>query len=254
MLTPAATRQASVAAHICWKVADDHTRPWPADAHVHAPHLPGTARLTTAAARHRRAVPRGRPAAYGRCRRGPVRGRTGQLRPDPPRTGFGAHRRSHRRLGGRHDRRANIVGELGMLTGQGTFLACEAREPSQVIVVPQPTVRELVATVPEISDVLVTAFAARRRLLIEWGEGGLTIVGSEDDTDTVRLLEFARHSSVPYRFARPDRPCDGRAPRPGCRRAAVCRRSGGHRHRPHAHTTVPAGHRRRPRHGPADAR
>lgn len=94
----------------------------------------------------------------------------------------------------------NVIGELGMLMGQGTFLAGVARERSQVIVVPQVTVRHLVATVPEISDAIVTAFAARRRLLIEWNEGGLRIVGRDDDPRTVRLLEFASRNRVPYRY------------------------------------------------------
>ena len=94
----------------------------------------------------------------------------------------------------------NLVGELGMLMGQGTFLAAEACEPSRVIVVPQRRVLELVATVPELSDVIVTAFAARRRLLIEWGEGGLVIVGSQNDAGTRRLLQFAGRSKLPHRF------------------------------------------------------
>lgn len=94
----------------------------------------------------------------------------------------------------------DFVGELGMLTGQDTFFAGVAGEPSHVIVVPQATLRELVATVPEISDAVVTAFAARRRLLIEWGEGALVIVGRESDPETVRLLEFASRSALAHRF------------------------------------------------------
>ncbi|MEN9229335.1 MAG: hypothetical protein Q6L68_00390 [Thermostichus sp. DG02_5_bins_236] len=53
----------------------------------------------------------------------------------------------------------NFCGELGMLSGQGTFLACVAAEPVKVLIGPQSDVLHLVATVPEISDLLVTAFA-----------------------------------------------------------------------------------------------
>ena len=94
----------------------------------------------------------------------------------------------------------NFAGELGMLMGRGTFLACEAAEPSRVIVVPQAKVLDLVATVPEVADAIVTAFAARRRLLIEWQQGGLTIVGREGDARTVALLEFASRNRIPHRF------------------------------------------------------
>lgn len=96
----------------------------------------------------------------------------------------------------------HFVGELGLLMRQSTFLACVAAEPSTVLVVPQDAVRRLVATVPEVSDVLVTAFAARRRALIRWGEGGLVIIGDKGDPATLRLVEFAARSKLPYRMVK----------------------------------------------------
>lgn len=93
-----------------------------------------------------------------------------------------------------------FTGELGMLMKQGTFLACVAAEPSQVVVVSQQAVRSLVATVPEVSDVIVTAFAARRRLLIAWGEGGVIVVGRENDPESLRLRAFATRNGLPHRF------------------------------------------------------
>ena len=94
----------------------------------------------------------------------------------------------------------NMLGELGLLIGQGTFLAGVVADPTRAIVVPQATLRELVSTVPEVADVVVTAFAARRRLLIEWGTGGLNIVGAEDDPKAMRLREFVSRNRIPYAF------------------------------------------------------
>ncbi len=90
-------------------------------------------------------------------------------------------------------------GELGMLMGQKTFLAGQAQTDCDVIVVPQATVRQLIATVPEAGDVIVGAYAARRRLLIEWGAGGLLIVGKSRNRAN-SLLEFASRSRIPYRW------------------------------------------------------
>ncbi len=87
-----------------------------------------------------------------------------------------------------------------MLMGQKTFFAGIACTECAVIVVPQDTLRTLIATVPEVSDVIITAFAARRRLLMEWGEGGLVIVGDEGDKTAMRLLEFASRSQIPHRW------------------------------------------------------
>ena len=94
----------------------------------------------------------------------------------------------------------NFLGELGMLMGQKTFLAAVACEDGQAIIVPQAKLRELVATVPEISDIVVTAFAARRRLLMEWNEGGLVIAGGENEPCALSLREFASRNLIPHRF------------------------------------------------------
>ena len=94
----------------------------------------------------------------------------------------------------------NFMGELGMLMGQKTFLAAEACQDGQAIIVPQAKLRELVATVPEVSDVVVMAFGARRRLLMEWNEGGLIIVGNDSEPCALRLREFASRSQIPHRW------------------------------------------------------
>lgn len=94
----------------------------------------------------------------------------------------------------------NFVGELGMLMGQRTFFAAEIGEKADVISIKNPVIRDLIATLPEFSDIIVTAFAARRRLIMEWGEGRLSIVGDPSNRTTLRLLEFATRSLVPHRF------------------------------------------------------
>lgn len=69
-----------------------------------------------------------------------------------------------------------------------------------MISVPVEALRQLISTVPEVGDPIVSAFAARRRLLGRWGEGGLVIVGREDDPLTTRLRSFADRNVVPHRF------------------------------------------------------
>ncbi len=101
----------------------------------------------------------------------------------------------------------NLIGELGMLAGQGTFLAGVACDDVQATIVPRASFLRLIATVPELSDLVVTAFAARRRLLIEWGDGGLTIVGQDNDAATAGLLAFVSRSRIPFRYVdRSDEP------------------------------------------------
>ncbi|MDC7997984.1 FAD-dependent oxidoreductase [Gilvibacter sediminis] len=97
-----------------------------------------------------------------------------------------------------------FVGEIGMLMGQKTFLAGIADCPTTLIRVPSERILELISAVPELGDILVRAFTARRHMLIEWGEGGIVLVGEVNNSKTNRLLEFLNRSRIPHRFVNID--------------------------------------------------
>ena len=92
----------------------------------------------------------------------------------------------------------DFVGELGMLMGQRAFLPGVATEETAVLRVRVEELRRLVEISGELSDVLLSAFDARRRLLTRIGEGGLVLAG-DDDRDLHRLQEFAERNQLPYR-------------------------------------------------------
>lgn len=92
----------------------------------------------------------------------------------------------------------DFVGELGMLMGQRAFLPGVAMEGTAVLRVRVEELRRLMAISGELSDVLLSAFDARRRLLTRLGEGGLVLAG-DDDRDLHRLQEFAERNQLPYR-------------------------------------------------------
>jgi thioredoxin reductase (NADPH) len=96
--------------------------------------------------------------------------------------------------------------ELGLLTGQAVFVACVVREAGEVLLIPAAAVQEIIATMPGLSDVLVTAFAARRRLLMHSAASTLTIVGPEASPGVLRLNEFATRNRIPHRWLAPDDP------------------------------------------------
>jgi thioredoxin reductase (NADPH) len=92
----------------------------------------------------------------------------------------------------------DFVGELGMLMGQRAFLPGVAMEETAVLRVRVEELRRLVEISGELSDVLLSAFDARRRMLKSMGEGGLVLAG-DDDRDLHRLQEFAERNQLPYR-------------------------------------------------------
>lgn len=99
-----------------------------------------------------------------------------------------------------------FIAELGLLTGQRVFVACVVREAGEVLLVPAAAVQEIIATLPVLSDVLVTAVAVRRRLLMRSAASTLTIVGPETSPDVLRLNEFAARNHIPHRWLVPDDP------------------------------------------------
>jgi len=92
----------------------------------------------------------------------------------------------------------DFVGELGMLMGQRAFLPGVAMAETEVLRVRVDELRRLVEVSAELSDVLLSAFDARRRLLMRMSAGGLVLAG-DDDRDLHRLQEFAERNQLPYR-------------------------------------------------------
>ena len=99
-----------------------------------------------------------------------------------------------------------FVGELGLLTGQTAFLACEVTEAGRVLCIPPRKVRKLIRTVPEIADLIVTAFAARRELLMETAAATLKLFGPRDSAPALALREFLDRNRIPHRWLDRDDP------------------------------------------------
>jgi thioredoxin reductase (NADPH) len=92
----------------------------------------------------------------------------------------------------------DFVGELGMLMGQRAFLPGVAMERTALLRVRVEELRRLVEISGELSDVMLAALDARRRMLTRLQEGGLVLAG-DDDRDLHRLQEFAERNQLPYR-------------------------------------------------------
>src|SRR5437879_11462342 len=59
-----------------------------------------------------------------------------------------------------------FLGELNLLTGQRVYLTARVTEAGEVIAVPVPELRRLIATVPGLSDIILGALVARRSRLL----------------------------------------------------------------------------------------
>jgi thioredoxin reductase (NADPH) len=102
------------------------------------------------------------------------------------------------RLIGIHGR-GRFLGELGLLTDEGSFYSAIAVEAGEVLAVPVARLKEIIARDSALGDLIVRAYLARRAILIDLG-AGLRIIGSRYSPDTRRVREFAARNRVPHRW------------------------------------------------------
>jgi thioredoxin reductase (NADPH) len=92
-----------------------------------------------------------------------------------------------------------FLGELNILTGEAVFVSGVVAQDGEVLVLPVEQLRALVATDPDLGDLVLRAYLIRRSILIGLGTG-FRIVGSRYSPDTKRLREFAARNRLPHRF------------------------------------------------------
>jgi thioredoxin reductase (NADPH) len=92
-----------------------------------------------------------------------------------------------------------FTGEVTQLTGGPSFVRGVARGPCEVYEVSPDALRHLLNNHPDLSDVILQAFIARRQLLRESGDfTGLRVIGSRDSQDTFRVRDFLAKNRVPF--------------------------------------------------------
>src|SRR5215207_2786335 len=87
-------------------------------------------------------------------------------------------------------RAGSFVGDLNMLSGQAVYLSAVVRQGGRVLAISSERLREVVTEEPDLSDIILKAFLARRAWGMRTGLG-LRIVGSRHSSDATRLREFA---------------------------------------------------------------
>jgi len=88
-----------------------------------------------------------------------------------------------------------FVGDLTMLTGQAVGASAVMREGGKVLAIPRERLKEVVTEEPNLSDIILKSFIARR----SWGMRGgfgLRIIGSRSSEDARRLREFAARNRL----------------------------------------------------------
>jgi thioredoxin reductase (NADPH) len=93
---------------------------------------------------------------------------------------------------------AQFMGEISLLYGGTASLPLRTVVDTRVIEVPREAFLTLMSQIPEMSDIIITVFAARRRRQLDERRSGLYLIGEETDRNVRRIAEFASRNRLPY--------------------------------------------------------
>ncbi len=92
-----------------------------------------------------------------------------------------------------------FTGDVGQVTGRPAIVSAVARTDCEVYEVSPEGLREVLNNHPDLGDLIMQAFIARRQLLVECPEfTGLRVIGSRYSRDTFRVRDFLSENQVPY--------------------------------------------------------
>src|SRR5580700_8937527 len=92
-----------------------------------------------------------------------------------------------------------FMGEISFLNGGAWSMPMRAVRDTRVIEVPRETMLTLMSQIPEMSDIIITVFSARRRRQLDDPDASLRLIGDDEDRDVRRVAEFANRNRIPYR-------------------------------------------------------
>jgi thioredoxin reductase (NADPH) len=91
-----------------------------------------------------------------------------------------------------------FMGEISFLNGGAWSMPMRAVRETRVIEVPREAVLTLMSQIPEMSDIIITVFSARRRRQLDAGDSTLRLIGEDEDRNVRRIAEFASRNRIPY--------------------------------------------------------
>ena len=92
-----------------------------------------------------------------------------------------------------------FAGELSFLAGGAWGLAMRTVSDTRTIEVERTTMLRLMSDIPELSDHILTVFAARRRRQFEAGASSLVLIGAEADQAVQQAAIFLTRNRIPFR-------------------------------------------------------
>jgi thioredoxin reductase (NADPH) len=94
----------------------------------------------------------------------------------------------------------SFTGEAGTLAGRAAIATGRAAVDCEVIVIDEASLRTLVISEADLSETIMRAYILRRMAFIEDQAGGLILIGSQDDAETLGLRSFITRNGQPAAY------------------------------------------------------
>ncbi len=91
-----------------------------------------------------------------------------------------------------------FLGEIGFLNGGTNIMRMRAAIDTRVIEAPRKAMLALMSRVPELSDHLITVFAARRRKQFEAHNDTIKVIGADRDPKIQEVERFLSRNRIPF--------------------------------------------------------
>jgi len=90
------------------------------------------------------------------------------------------------------------MGDIGFLSGAPISMPFRAAKDTRVTCVPRERMLSLMSAIPEMSDIIITVFAARRRRQLEDNDSSLKLIGADIDRNIKQIASFASRNKIPF--------------------------------------------------------
>jgi thioredoxin reductase (NADPH) len=92
-----------------------------------------------------------------------------------------------------------FMGEIGFLNRGTNYLRMRAACDTRAIIAPREAMLDLMSRVPELSDHIITVFAARRRAQFERQNEAIKVIGADRDPAVQAVERFLSRNRIPFK-------------------------------------------------------
>jgi thioredoxin reductase (NADPH) len=93
-----------------------------------------------------------------------------------------------------------FLGELNMLSGLRVFVSARVVKAGEVVSISRDRMRQLMSTNPRIGDIILSAFIARRGLLMTGAAPTVRVVGSQFSPESLHIREYLTRTRIPHEW------------------------------------------------------